>query len=77
MHRLSVACHTSTAACMCGRDARPGRTEWLASTAAERRPPMSKKRNLMKNPEKLAASKKKPVVAEYVIGNRIRYMRGE
>lgn len=62
---------------LCFRDARPGRTEWLASTAAERKPPMSKKRNVMKNPEKLAASKKKPLVAEYVIGNRIRYARAE
>lgn len=25
----------------------------------------------MKNPEKLAASKKKPLVARYIIGNRI------
>lgn len=57
------------------RDARPGRTEWLAST--ERKPAMSKKRNVMKNPEKLAASKKKPLVAEYVIGNRIRLTRSK
>jgi hypothetical protein len=38
---------------------------------------MSKKRNVMKNPEKLAASKKKPLVAEYVIGNRIRLTRSK
>lgn len=25
----------------------------------------------MKNPEKLAASKKKPLVARYIIGNRV------
>ncbi len=61
--------------CACRRDVRPGRTEWLAANPAK--PPMSKKRNLMKNPEKLAASKKKPVVAKYIVGNRIQYTRDE
>ena len=51
---------------MC-RDARPGRTEWLAANPA--RPAVSKKGNRMKNSEKLAASKKKPAVPYYLEGS--------
>lgn len=54
-------------------DARPERQEWLAQQP--RHPPMAKdhigKSRRMKNPEKLAASKKKPLVARYIIGNRV------
>lgn len=54
------------------RDARPERAAWLAATP--RHPPMSKKRRLMKNPERLAASRKAPLVARYLNG-RIMYVR--
>lgn len=51
-------------------DASKARTEWLAAQPVA--PPQSKKRvgssRRMKNPEKLAASKKAPLVARYVIG---------
>jgi len=51
-------------------DAGKARTEWLAAQPVT--PPQSKKRvgssRRMKNPEKLAASKKAPLVARYVIG---------
>jgi len=51
-------------------DAGKARTEWLAAQPVV--PPQSKKRvgssRKMKNPEKLAASKKAPLVARYVIG---------
>ena len=51
-------------------DAGKGRTEWLAAQPVV--PPQSKKRvgssRKMKNPEKLAASTKAPLVARYVIG---------
>lgn len=49
------------------RDARPGRTEWLAANPAK--PAVSKKGNRMKNSEKLAASKKKPAVPYYLEGS--------
>ena len=55
-------------------DARPQRTEWLANNP--RKPPMAKNRRKMKNPEKLAASKKTPLTAEYVHG-KIAYVRSE
>ena len=51
-------------------DAGKGRTEWLAQQPVV--PPQSKKRvgssRKMKNADKLAASKKAPLVARYVIG---------
>ena len=53
-------------------DARPGRKEWLA--AQEVKPPMKKGGRKMKNAEKLAASTKTPLVAEYVSG-KIQYVR--
>jgi large subunit ribosomal protein L28 len=55
-------------------DARPQRKEWLASN--ERNPPMKKNTRKMKNPEKLAASKKTPVTAKYVSG-KIAYVRSD
>jgi large subunit ribosomal protein L28 len=55
-------------------DARPQRLEWLA--ANEHNPPMAKNARKMKNPEKLAASKKTPLVARYVSG-KIAYVRSE
>ena len=53
-------------------DARPARKEWLA--AQEVKPPMKKGGRKMKNAEKLAASTKTPLVAEYVSG-KIQYVR--
>jgi len=47
-------------------DARPQRKEWLANNAHN--PPMAKNARKMKNPEKLAASTKAPLVARYVSG---------
>ena len=65
--------HTSVT---CIRDARPGRTEWLAANPQQ--PPMSKKTRRMKNPERLAQSKKKPLKARYISGNtRIQMYREE
>ena len=55
-------------------DARPQRKEWLASN--ERNPPMKKNTRKMKNPEKLAASKKTPLTAKYVSG-KIAYVRSD
>lgn len=55
-------------------DARPARKEWLA--ANEHNPPMAKKPRAMKNADKLAASKKTPLVARYVHG-KIAYVRSE
>lgn len=55
-------------------DARPQRLEYLANTT--RKPPMPQNRRKMKNPEKLAASKKTPLVAEYVYG-KVAYVRSE
>ena len=59
-------------------DARPQRVEYLAARAAagERNPPMAKNPRAMKNPEKLAASTKTPMVARYVHG-KIAYVRSE
>lgn len=57
-------------------DARPARTEWLAKQGAAK-PPMAKNPRRMKNPEKLAASKKTPLVAEFVAGGKILYRRAE
>lgn len=55
-------------------DARPQRKEWLANN--ERNPPMKKNTRKMKNPEKLAASKKTPLTAKYVSG-KIAYVRSD
>lgn len=57
-------------------DARPQRTEWLAQQQP-RKPPVAKNPRRMKNPEKLAASKKSPLVAEYVVGGKIMIRRAE
>ena len=57
------------------QDARPERLEWVA--AQPKRPPMAKNPRKMKNPEKIAASKKTPLIGEYVVGNRIAYRRAE
>ncbi len=57
------------------QDARPERLEWVAQQP--KRPPMAKNPRKMKNAEKLAASKKTPLIGEYVIGNRIAYRRAE
>jgi hypothetical protein len=51
-----------------------GCREWLA--ANEHLPPMSKKGMKMKNPEKLAASRRTPMVGRYVSG-KIEYVRSE
>jgi large subunit ribosomal protein L28 len=53
-------------------DARPQRTEWLAQQPKV--PPMAKNPRQMKNPEKLAASRKTPMEARYVSG-KIAYVR--
>lgn len=55
-------------------DARPQRKEWLATNPHN--PPMAKNSRKMKNPEKLAASTKAPLVARYVSG-KIAYMRSD
>ncbi|KAL4441514.1 hypothetical protein ABPG77_002018 [Micractinium sp. CCAP 211/92] len=55
-------------------DARPQRKEWLASNPQN--PPMAKNPRAMKNADKLAASKKTPLVARYVHG-KIAYVRAE
>ena len=55
-------------------DARPQRLEWLA--ANPKTPPMAKNSRKMKNPEKLAASKKTPLVARYTYG-KIEYVRSD
>lgn len=55
-------------------DARPGRKEWLAQN--ESTPPMKKNTRKMKNPEKLAASKKTPLTAKYCSG-KIALVRSE
>lgn len=57
------------------QDARPERLEWVA--AQPKRPPMAKNPRKMKNADKLAASKKTPLIGEYVVGNRIAYRRAE
>lgn len=48
-------------------DARPARLAWLAARE-EINPPMAKNPRAMTNPEKLAASRKTPLVARYVSG---------
>lgn len=55
-------------------DARPGRKEWLAQQPSN--PPMAKRKGpaYMKNPERLAASKKTPLQAQYISG-KVAYMR--
>ena len=55
-------------------DARPQRAEWLAQQP--KAPPMAKNPRAMKNAEKLAASKKTPLVARYVHG-KIAYVRAD
>lgn len=56
-------------------DARPARKEWLAARA-EVVPPMAKQRRAMKNPEKLAASRKTPLVARFISG-KVALVRSE
>jgi len=56
-------------------DARPQRKEWLAQNN-EKKPPMGKGKRKMKNPEKLASSKKTPLTATYVSG-KIAYVRSD
>lgn len=55
-------------------DARPQRREWLA--ANPHNPPMAQNPRAMKNVEKLADSKKTPLVARYVHG-KIAYVRSD
>ena len=54
-------------------DMSKARVKYLA--ASEHNPPQAKdhvgKSRRMKNPEKLAASTKKPLVARYIMGNRV------
>jgi len=58
-------------------DVSKNRLEYLAKR--EPAPPMPRKIALrrMKNPEKLAASKKKPLVAKYLLGNRVYLTRDD
>ena len=58
-------------------DVSKARLDYLAQK--EPAPPMPRKIALrrMKNPEKLAASKKKPLVAKYLLGNRVYLTRDE
>lgn len=58
-------------------DVSKNRLEYLASK--EPAPPMPRKIALrrMQNPEKLAASKKRPLVAKYVLGNRVVLSRSD
>lgn len=58
-------------------DVSKNRLEYLASR--ESAPPMPCKIAVrrMQNPEKLAASKKKPLVAKYLLGNRVYLTRDE
>ena len=53
-------------------DARPERLAWKAANVAV--PPMAKNPRKMKNAEKIAASKKTPLVARYTYG-KIEYVR--
>lgn len=55
-------------------EGRSERREWLANN--DHNPPMAKDARRMKNPEKLAGSKKAPLVARYVSG-KIAYVRAE
>ena len=57
-------------------DASPARLEFLAARGTPM-PPMPKDKRAMKNPEKLAASTKKPLVGQYLPGGRIKYVRAE
>lgn len=54
------------------RDVRPERLEYLKDHPME--VPMKKRPNAMKNPDKIANSKKKPLIGRYVDG-RIYYTR--
>lgn len=54
------------------RDARPERLAYLEETPHH--PPMAKNPRAMKNPAKLAASKKTPLVARYLYG-KVVYVR--
>ncbi|KAK9819729.1 hypothetical protein WJX72_001689 [[Myrmecia] bisecta] len=56
-------------------DASPVRQEYLA--AHPQACPQAKNVRRMKNPEKLAASKKKPLVPTYIAGGRIAMVRSE
>lgn len=55
------------------RDARPGRREWLAANAPHN-PPERKRLARMRNPAKLAASRRSKRVPRYYMG-RIVYIR--
>jgi large subunit ribosomal protein L28 len=55
-------------------DARPERKQWLAANPTN--PPMAKNPRKMKNAEKLAASRKTPLVARYVYG-KVAYVRAD
>eukprot|EP00892_Ulva_mutabilis_P003504 jgi/Ulvmu1/1525/UM011_0255.1 len=55
-------------------DVSEARLQWKAANPAQ--PPMAKNPRAMKNPERLAASKKTPLVAQYCYG-KIEYVRSE
>ena len=57
-------------------DASPARKEYLANRGTPA-PPMAKDKRAMKNPEKLAASTKRPMVGQYIPGGRIKFVRAE
>lgn len=57
-------------------DASAARREYLAARGTPV-PPMPKDKRAMKNPEKLAASTKKPMVGKYLPGGRIQFVRSE
>lgn len=56
-------------------DASAARKDYLASKPPT--PPIAKNKRAMKNPEKLAASTKKPMTAMYLPGGRIKFTRAE
>jgi len=57
-------------------DASAARRDFLAARGTPA-PPMPKNKRAMKNPEKLAASTKKPLVGQYLPGGRIKMVRAE
>ena len=57
-------------------DASPARRDFLAARGTPA-PPMPKDKRAMKNPEKLAASTKNPMVGQYLPGGRIKFVRSE
>lgn len=56
-------------------DVSKARLDYLAANPQQPHIPKSIASRRMKNPEKLAASQKKPLVARYVIGGKIEYTR--